>query len=54
MQSMTLEQLKYRKKLTGKEELSKDEVDMLLDLEEENARKGNFARVYPAESNIYE
>jgi hypothetical protein len=54
MQSMTLEQLKYRKNLTGTEELTKDEVEMLLDVEEENARRGNFFRTYPAESNSYE
>ena len=50
MQSMSLEQLKYRKNLTGSEQLTKDEIDMLLDLEEENYRKGNFVRAFPNES----
>jgi hypothetical protein len=44
---MTLEQLKYRKALTGEEQLSRDEIDMLLDVEEEHFRRGNFDRVYP-------
>ena len=50
MQSMSLEQLKYHKNLTGSEQLTKDEIDMLLDLEEENYRKGNFVRAFPNES----
>ena len=44
---MTLEELKYKRQLTGGEQLTRDEVEMLMDLEEENHRKGNFERVYP-------
>jgi len=49
---MSLEELKYKKGLIGDEELTKDELDMILELEEEFARKGNFMRVYPLASNV--
>jgi hypothetical protein len=39
---MSLEELKYKQGLMGNEELTKDEVEMLLELDEEYARKGNF------------
>jgi hypothetical protein len=39
---MTLEELKYKKDLTGNEALNQDEVEMLLDLEDEGARMGHF------------
>lgn len=39
-QSLSFEDL--RKGLTGNEELSKDEIDVVLELEEEFARRGNF------------
>lgn len=32
--------------------MTKDEVDMLLELEEEFARRGNFMRVFPLHSNV--
>ena len=41
-QSMTLEELRYEQGITGEEEISKDELDMLIDLEEEFSRRGNF------------
>ena len=41
-QSMTLEELKYKQALTGKEVLTPDEMEMLLDLEDEGSRMGNF------------
>ena len=44
---MTLEELLYKKKFTGGEQLTRDEIDMLLDIEEENHRRGHFDRVYP-------
>lgn len=50
---MTLEELKYKDKLNGKEDLTKDELDMLLDLEEEFSRRGNFQRVFPLASNVH-
>ena len=51
-QSMTLEELKYKKDLTGNEALNQDEVEMLLDLEDEGARMGHFQRVFPLKSNV--
>lgn len=49
---MSLEELKHSRGLTGHEELTKDDVDMLLELEEEFARRGNFMRVYPLAGNV--
>lgn len=40
--SMTLDELKYKQGLMGDEELTRDECDMLLEVEEEFARRGNF------------
>lgn len=53
-QSMTLEQLKYNKGLNGSETLTLDEIEMLLDLEDEDNRKGNFVRAYPNKHVSYE
>jgi len=39
---MNFEELKYKNSLNGKEELTHDEIDMLLELEDEFSRKGNF------------
>jgi len=36
----------------GTEVLTKDELEMLVELEEEYARRGNFQRVYPLLSNV--
>ena len=49
---MTLEELKYKSGLSGSEELTRDEVEMIVELEEEFARRGNFQRVYPLVSNV--
>jgi len=49
---MTLEELKYKKGLVGTEELSNDEIEMILELEEEHSRRGNFIRVYPLVENV--
>lgn len=51
-QSLTIEDLKNNEGLTGEEQLSKDELEMLMDLEEEQTRRGNFQRVYPLASNV--
>jgi hypothetical protein len=32
--------------------LTPDEIEMLLDLEDEASRMGNFERVFPLESNV--
>lgn len=54
-QSMTLEQLKYNKgQLTGNEKLTGDEIEMLLDVEDEDNRRGNFVRAYPNKDVSYE
>ena len=39
-------------KFDGTETLSRDEVDLLLDLDDENSRKGNFESIFPVASNI--
>ena len=39
---MNFEELKYKTGLTGNEELTKDEIEMILELEEDFSRKGNF------------
>lgn len=44
--SMSLNKVE-NKALTGNEKLSKDELDILMELEEEFHRKGNFERIYP-------
>ena len=38
--------------LTGTEELTKDEMEMLMDLDDEYMRRGNFERVFPLASNV--
>jgi hypothetical protein len=43
---MTVESLRERN-LSGDEQLSSDEIDILLSLEEENARRGNFVLIFP-------
>jgi tubulin polyglutamylase TTLL4 len=41
-QSMTIEDLRNNEGLSGEEQLTKDELEMLMDLEEEFTRRGNF------------
>lgn len=50
-QSMTFSELKHKQNLTGNEQLSKDEIEMILDLDEEFMRRGNFQRIFPLASN---
>lgn len=38
--------------LTGAENLTSDEMFMIMDHEEEFARKGNFSRVFPLAANV--
>lgn len=50
---MALEDLIKRKdSFTGNENWTKDEMELFLELEEEFARRGNFQRVFPLESNV--
>ena len=37
--------------LKGNEDLTEDEVGLLMDLEDENSRRGNFERIFPVASN---
>lgn len=39
---MTIEDLRNNEGLSGEEQLTKDELEMLMDLEEEFTRRGNF------------
>ena len=50
-QSMTYLQLKQLNKFTGNEQLSKDELELLMDLDDEFMRRGNFQRIFPLSSN---
>ena len=43
---------KKKEGLKGNERLTEDEMEMLMDLEDECKRQGNFERIYPLESNI--
>lgn len=49
---MTLEQLDELKVLTGEENLTADELSMIMDHEEEFSRKGQFSRVFPLAANV--
>ena len=44
--------LRQKQGLSGAEQLTDDELDMILQLEEEQARRGNFQRVFPVETNV--
>ena len=50
---MSIEELEQLEKgqLRGNEELSEDEVGVLMDLEDEQSRRGNFERIFPDPSN---
>ena len=50
---MTYLQLKQLNKFTGNEALSKDESEMLMDLDDEFMRRGNFQRIFPLSSNAH-
>ena len=43
---------KPRQRLWGSEKLTEDESDMILDLEEEQARCGRYERIFPIESSM--
>ena len=46
-QSMSYTDLRQKQKFDGTEKLSKDEMELLMDLDEEYMRKGHFTRIYP-------
>jgi hypothetical protein len=49
---MKLEDFDHYKVLSGTENLSADELSMIMDHEEEFSRKGNFSRVFPLGANV--
>ena len=49
--SMNPQELRERR-LTGNEKLSKDELEMIMDLDEEYLRRGQFERIYPLAPNV--
>ena len=49
---MSLEELIEVKALTGAENLTADELSILMDHEEEFSRKGSFSRVFPLAANV--
>lgn len=49
---MSLDELIELNVLQGDENLTSDELSMLMDHEEEFSRKGNFSRVFPLAANV--
>jgi hypothetical protein len=49
---MTLEDIESQRILTGRENLTFDELSVLMDHEDEFSRKGNFSRVFPLAANV--
>ena len=49
---MTLEEVCKVKLLTGSEDLTIDEMNMLMDNDDEMSRRGNFQKVFPLHSSI--
>ena len=52
LKSMTLEDIDKIKAFTGQENLTSDELNILMDHEDEFSRKGNFSRVFPLAANV--
>jgi hypothetical protein len=44
---MTYAQVKEKERFDGTEKLTKDELELLMDLDEEYMRKGHFNRIFP-------
>ena len=49
---MNLEELEAIRVFTGAENLTADEMNVLMDHEDEFSRKGNFSRVFPLAANV--
>ena len=47
-----MDEVERTRVLTGEEDLTADELSMLMDHEDEFARKGNFSRVFPLAANV--
>ena len=50
--SMKIEELQEMKAFDGEEDLTNDEINIILEHEEEFSRKGNFSRVFPLAANV--
>ena len=50
---MSIEELALKEngQLKGSEDLTEDEAGLLMDLEDEHSRRGNFERIFPVASN---
>jgi hypothetical protein len=49
---MNLKDLVNLPSLHGRESLTEDELNIIMDYEDENSRKGNFYRIFPLASNV--
>ena len=49
---MSLEELEKSRVFQGNENLTADEMNMLMDHEDEFSRKGKFSRVFPLAANV--
>jgi hypothetical protein len=49
---MTMEEVEQIRVLSGDENLTADELNVLMDHEDEFARRGNFSRVFPLAANV--
>ena len=52
VKSMSLEEVEGVRALDGSEDLTADELSVLMDHEDEFSRKGNFSRVFPLAANV--
>lgn len=52
LKSMSLEELDNLRILSGEENLTSDELNVLMDHEDEFSRRGNFSRVFPLAANV--
>ena len=53
VQSMAYQTIREKGRFDGTEKLTKDEQEMLMDLDEEYMRRGNFNRVFPLQSQSF-
>ena len=51
--SMSYGQVRASERLSGNEKLTKDELEMVMDLDEEFLRKGNYERIFPLSGNVW-
>lgn len=46
-------ELRQKQKFDGTEKLSKDEIELLMDLDEEFMRRGHFTRIFPVSHKAF-